>query len=344
MKQFMYETKETEKWQQVYESLADDLSKRIYLARSLYSLTTDRDYLKDVIRETPMGLSMRSQAAEHFDSKLALVGAGDWANYILRYFPEIHWDYIADNYKFGAELNGIPIIRPEDILKNEKAGSVFVVISILFGYQDIIRQLMDMGIKRDQILPLGEIVLKHQYFDLKELYFSDDEVFLDIGSYDGGTACEFARVTGNKYKRIICFEPNERSYELCRQNTAQLSNVLLLKKGASNSSGIVNMSGEGGGANIINDEPGFAIETLRLDDIIDEATFIKMDIEGAEMDALLGAERLIRKHRPKLAISVYHLRTDIWEIPKLLLSWHPDYRLYLRIYSMKGNDAVLYAI
>ena len=69
-----------------------------------------------------------------------------------------------------------------------------------------------------------------------------------------------------------------------------------------------------------------------------------MDIEGAELAALKGGEKIIRSCKPKLAIAVYHKRTDIWDIPKLLLKYNPDYRFYLRVYSFTGNDAILYAI
>ena len=69
-----------------------------------------------------------------------------------------------------------------------------------------------------------------------------------------------------------------------------------------------------------------------------------MDIEGAEYKALLGAEQTIRKYKPKLAISVYHNRCDIWEIPKLVLSYNSDYKLYFRTYSFTGNDTIMYAI
>ena len=69
-----------------------------------------------------------------------------------------------------------------------------------------------------------------------------------------------------------------------------------------------------------------------------------MDIEGSELAALQGAAEIIRMQHPKLAISVYHCRDDIWEIPKLLLSYHPGYRFYLRVYAFTGNDTVLYAL
>ena len=69
-----------------------------------------------------------------------------------------------------------------------------------------------------------------------------------------------------------------------------------------------------------------------------------MDVEGAEYNSLIGARETIVKYKPKLAISVYHRRDDIWRIPMLLLQYNPDYRFYLRIYSFTGNDTVLYAV
>ena len=345
MKQFMYETENTKIWQQVYDNLADDLSREIYLARSLYSLTCDRDHLKDIIRKMPLSLALRSQTAQHFDSKLALVGAGDWANYILRFFPEIHWDYIADNFKAGSDFHQNPVITPEDLYQRTKGESVYIVVSVLFGYHAIVKQLTDLGFRQDQILSLGEITYRHQYFDLEAIHFNRNEVFLDIGALDGSTSRRFAEVTKNQYKEILCFEPNKESYEICQHNLRDLHDVTVLNKGASDQTGLASMSGSGGGANILlSSSNSETIETTRIDDVCKEASYIKMDIEGVELDALHGAAQLISSHRPKLAISVYHLRTDIWTIPQFLISLHPDYRLYLRMYSLKGNDVVLYAL
>lgn len=73
-------------------------------------------------------------------------------------------------------------------------------------------------------------------------------------------------------------------------------------------------------------------------------TFIKMDVEGAEREALIGAERTIRKYAPKLAISVYHRPEDIWELPEIILRYNPDYQLFLRHYSLNSCETVLYAV
>ena len=78
------------------------------------------------------------------------------------------------------------------------------------------------------------------------------------------------------------------------------------------------------------------IETVILDDFLhgERVTFIKMDIEGAELDALRGASRIIKEQKPKLAISIYHRLEDIIEIPKLIISLRPDYRLYVNHISL----------
>lgn len=73
-------------------------------------------------------------------------------------------------------------------------------------------------------------------------------------------------------------------------------------------------------------------------------TFIKMDIEGAEKEALVGAQNIIRNQKPKLAISIYHKKEDIWELPALLLEMNPEYQFYLRHYSLREAETVLYAV
>jgi len=91
------------------------------------------------------------------------------------------------------------------------------------------------------------------------------------------------------------------------------------------------------------------IETISLDEYLkdekEKVTFIKMDIEGAELNALKGAERIIREQKPKLAICIYHKPEDVWEIPSLLLNFVSDYKFYIRhnTYSFL-YDTTLYAL
>ena len=88
------------------------------------------------------------------------------------------------------------------------------------------------------------------------------------------------------------------------------------------------------------------VQVVSLDRVLGDeiVSFIKMDIEGAEHNGLLGAEKQIRANRPKLAISIYHKPEDMWDLPGLILSFQPDYKLYLRHYSIAASETVLYAI
>jgi hypothetical protein len=69
-----------------------------------------------------------------------------------------------------------------------------------------------------------------------------------------------------------------------------------------------------------------------------------MDIEGSEHNAILGAEQTIKKWKPKMAVSVYHRREDMFDLLLLLKSFVPDYKFFLRHYTDNQTETVLYAI
>ena len=73
-------------------------------------------------------------------------------------------------------------------------------------------------------------------------------------------------------------------------------------------------------------------------------TYIKMDIEGAELEALWGARRILKEHSPVLAICAYHTSDHLWQIPFLIHAIQPDYKLYLRRYAEGAFELVWYAV
>ncbi|MBQ9301572.1 FkbM family methyltransferase [Butyrivibrio sp.] len=187
-------------------------------------------------------------------------------------------------------------------------------------------------------------VEKGIYFDLPYLRAGNNEVFVDAGGYDGESSLAFNSWSSGR-GRIYLFEPSELSLNIAKEKLKNLSNVTYIEKGLYSSSTVMGFSNNGTESKISNDGSNQILVTT-LDEYMDEIqpTFIKMDIEGAEYEALIGARKTIRKYKPKLAISIYHKPEDIVEIPELILSMNSDYKLWLRHYSMTWFDTVLYAI
>jgi hypothetical protein len=88
------------------------------------------------------------------------------------------------------------------------------------------------------------------------------------------------------------------------------------------------------------------IEADSIDNVCENenVSFIKMDVEGSELEALKGAQKQIKANKPKLAICVYHKKEDLLTIPQYILSVRPDYKLYLRHYGGLTTDLILYAV
>lgn len=93
-------------------------------------------------------------------------------------------------------------------------------------------------------------------------------------------------------------------------------------------------------------EGEYVIDVVALDEIVYDKrpTFIKMDIEGAEQEALGGCERILKEFKPKLAVCVYHKPEDLFEIPIFIKKANPKYQLFLRQYANSRTETVLYAL
>ena len=91
------------------------------------------------------------------------------------------------------------------------------------------------------------------------------------------------------------------------------------------------------------DDANSKIHTIDIDSVINgKVTFIKMDIEGAELNALKGAEKTIIRNKPKLAICIYHKPEDMWQIPRYIDSLVPEYKFYIRHFGMRYAGTILY--
>jgi len=176
----------------------------------------------------------------------------------------------------------------------------------------------------------------------------DGEVLVDAGAYTGDHIASFGRANKN-FRAAYAFEPHGPHLRTLMERFASDPRVKGIGKGLYSLNGLVGFDdGHPLGAHIVmHDGPATQgqIEVVRLDDAVDgRITYIKMDIEGAELEALAGCRETIRRNRPKLAICVYHRPSDYFEIPRLVQSMESDYRLFLRQHSPFNTETVLYAI
>ncbi len=189
------------------------------------------------------------------------------------------------------------------------------------------------------------------------IYFPDcsrpgsDETFVDCGAFDGDTIDGFLETTGSRFRRIFAFEPDPANFAKLQQyadalDPALAERVALRQSAVGTAAGMVRFSAMGTDGSAIGEDGDLDVECVALDEVLDNdaPSYIKMDIEGAELDALAGSRRLIAGQSPVLAICSYHRQSDLWRIPLLIHSYNPDYRFYLRPHLVEGWDVVCYAV
>lgn len=191
----------------------------------------------------------------------------------------------------------------------------------------------------------------HQYFDLDIIKCDENEVFVDIGAYIGDTMVDYVKTFREGcYKRIYCYEIMPANIDYIRKNIElfSLKNVIVNAKGASDKSGFLFLSNNGvSSIGKLSENGEIKVPTVAIDDDINESvTFIKMDIEGAEEQALLGLRKKILESHPKLALSVYHNHKDLWKLARIIDEIDPSYNFYLRYYgsALLPTEYLLYGV
>ena len=189
-----------------------------------------------------------------------------------------------------------------------------------------------------------------QYLDLDILKPSSDEVIVDLGAYTGDTMINYINTFGEDcYKKIYCYEITKETFEVLKGNLRKYENIEFVNKAASDNEGVlyINENETGASANTIEETGTKEVLATTIDnDIKNQVTLIKMDIEGSEQKALKGCEKHIKNEHPKLLISVYHNHEDLYKIPLMINDMDPSYKFYLRCYGsiIFPTEIVLFAI
>lgn len=173
---------------------------------------------------------------------------------------------------------------------------------------------------------------------------------VDCGAFDGDDICNFVRVFSN-YDTIYAIEPDKENAEKLKNriNADGIRNVIIVNKGVYKESALLRFSSGNGVASQLNSSGDVLVPVVALDEALKESSgniFIKMDIEGSEMDALAGSAKIIAAMHPCLTICVYHKEDDLINIPQYIDSLvEPGvYDYYLRFHGLGLAELVFYAV
>lgn len=363
---------DSEKKEWVCARLEDEVSKDIFRDKNSYNESGDRKYLENIIKKYLPELN--EYGAYYFgkekdflkavwdkNQKIVVFGAGVLGNRLLDIAEEtgIKIAYVCDNApeKQHTQIRKhLYVISFQELLNMEDVCEYAVVVSPYFKCEEIKEMLIRGGIIEDNIFLFNKarvyVVHEKQYFDEDIVHLQDREVFVDAGCLDLGTTKILMKKMSQKnlvVEKVFAFEPDAVNYHNCEKvyfdkgMKVELINAGLWCRDTNLS---FYCDGSGSSHVVETDKNGNAqVKVVALDSCIrDRVTFIKMDIEGAELKALEGARELIRKHKPKLAICLYHKNEDMWEIPYFIKNLVPEYKLYIRHYSNYLYETVLYAV
>ena len=200
--------------------------------------------------------------------------------------------------------------------------------------------------KREELL---KCFVKPQYFQKDIFTVFAGDTFIDGGAFIGDVTEQVLRCVGG-YSRIYAWEPDRKNIEILNKIIENHPNVKNIPYALWSEKTTLYFSEEGTAGSKVVANHESTVKTISLEansidnvHVEDKVSFIKMDIEGAEMYALKGAEHTIMRDRPNLAICIYHSFEDLYRIPLYIKSLVPEYKIYIRHHSDRSIETVVYA-
>lgn len=188
----------------------------------------------------------------------------------------------------------------------------------------------------------SDLLVESRYFKNGVLEFTDHEVFVDCGAYTGDSIRDFLRCSGGL---IYAFEPDAANFQELEMYRPKLKNAVLINKGVFSEEKTLFFEADKGKSSAIGEKGTQQIVCTTLDKELDgeNVTFIKMDIQGSEEAALIGAKNILLHHKPKLAICVAHRPQDLFVIIEYLETLNVGYKYYFRMQEARYSDIALIA-
>lgn len=172
--------------------------------------------------------------------------------------------------------------------------------------------------------------------DMNLLALHSQEKYLDLGAYNGDTIFEFLEIVENRYTSIDAMEPDAHNFKKLAAAVDTLPKVFLHPQASWDSHTTLTFSGKGGRNCAMKPElPGqykhlHPVSAIPVDSLRKPFTYVKMDVEGAEAQTLIGMSETLRTYHPKLLVSCYHKPDDFITLPHLLQKLCPGYKMYMR--------------
>lgn len=193
---------------------------------------------------------------------------------------------------------------------------------------------------------------------IQDIYFPSDlvsplpeEVYVDCGAFDGDSIKNFIQARDSVFRLIVAIEADPKNYLNLQETIKALpgnmqDKIITRQLAVGKEAGRLRFEAMGTAGSRAMPSGGVEVECARLDDIVryNKPTYIKMDIEGAELEALSGAKRIIKDASAVWAICSYHKQNHLWKIPQFIQSQSGAYEFYLRRYAEECWELICYAI
>lgn len=293
---------------------------------------------------------------QHVDAALHMTENESRFPFLLKFiksFPSLFWCVPARLYKgfYGTYRDYLPCqcCTGEEILKNiEKIEKVLRFLTDEYSKLVLLNILMyRLTLQSDYAIRAYSA--EPQYFISSFRGMNHDEVYVDCGAYNGDSFIQYCEYNIPP-KSAYLFEPDTQICKVMDSTVNRYSNqtnITIINKGVYKSTDeLFFVTGKGMSNRLVEDstESSIKVKVVAIDDIImEDVSIIKMDIEGSEQNAILGAKNQILRNYPKLAISIYHSVKDLWEIPILIQRLFPLYSHFeIRHHTKYFYDTVLY--
>ncbi len=262
----------------------------------------------------------------------------------IKKIPNILTEISKSNYLWLVEdhskmINEVKLKSFKNLLKDQKS-------------KDLLEQIINLRKTLDPKYYVSPHGIEYFPSDVPILKNLEEINFIDCGAYTGDTVKELMNQKV-KVNSSISFEPEiknqkklNKELELQKSNYPD-TNFLIYPVGVYSKNCILQFSNNGVDSSAsFSNKSNMLVPVVSIDNTLinSNVNFIKMDIEGAEAEALKGSKKTIQKYKPNLAICLYHKPEDLWELPLLINEIEPSYNMYLRVHEDMCLSTVLYCI